>query len=229
MRETGEKGSGGHACPPEGPAATMPPLSAARGGAGGAWAGRALRADGCVSQVALSYMLALAALGLLAYLAAPQRRTALSAVGAARHPRRAAARGGSRRQGAAPPRRQSERDTQRRQSLLYDSVTVGPYGSYDAQTYYFGVNGVQQEGDGTMYQPEIVYDALAPEGERLVLAHARTHTHTALPSRLGCTASLLLHRLHRERERERTRTRPLHALAFHLMECVIEREREIDR
>ena len=68
----------------------------------------------------------------------------------------------------APLRRSITKDVQRRQSLLYDSVTVGPYGSYDAQTYYFGTNGVQQEGDGTMYQPEIVYDALAPEGERLV-------------------------------------------------------------
>ncbi|KAJ1491674.1 hypothetical protein T484DRAFT_1932815 [Baffinella frigidus] len=37
---------------------------------------------------------------------------------------------------------------QRRRQQLYDSVSVGPYGGYDARTYYFPEEGT----DGGMYQ-----------------------------------------------------------------------------
>ena len=58
--------------------------------------------------------------------------------------------------------------SQRRQSLDHDSMTIGPYGTYDAQTYYFNPNGISTVGDNTMYQPEIIVDGMAPEGERLM-------------------------------------------------------------
>jgi len=112
--------------------------------------------------VAAAYLLAIAAVAMLAYLAAPQHRTALAAGRArttrTRSTRLAAAQGhGPVRAGGATSKdrkmellahakrvaqRAAQTDVlQKRQSLLYDSVTVGPYGSYDAQTYYFHPNG----------------------------------------------------------------------------------------
>ena len=122
--------------------------------------------------VAAAYLLAVVAIGMLAYLAAPHR-TAL----ATGQPR-AAQLAPTHSQRIAHGRRTSQQvkkhgttvptekmrllahakavarhaaladSVQKRQILLYDSVTVGPYGTYDAQTYYFHPNGNAPVCDG---------------------------------------------------------------------------------
>ncbi|EKX46537.1 hypothetical protein GUITHDRAFT_152396 [Guillardia theta CCMP2712] len=40
----------------------------------------------------------------------------------------------------------------RLQALDFDTVTVGPYGNYDAQTWYFHPNGMSRDQDAVIYQ-----------------------------------------------------------------------------
>eukprot|EP00286_Rhodomonas_abbreviata_P027361 CAMPEP_0181314502 /NCGR_PEP_ID=MMETSP1101-20121128/14854_1 /TAXON_ID=46948 /ORGANISM="Rhodomonas abbreviata, Strain Caron Lab Isolate" /LENGTH=139 /DNA_ID=CAMNT_0023421603 /DNA_START=6 /DNA_END=425 /DNA_ORIENTATION=+ len=46
----------------------------------------------------------------------------------------------------------------RRQALVYDSMTLGPYGSYDPQTWYFHDEAASSADGGFIYQvPQTTY------------------------------------------------------------------------
>jgi hypothetical protein len=156
--------------------------------------------------VAAAYLLAVVAIGMLAYLAAPHR-TALAAGQLAvpqqpratqlapTHSQRSA-------HGRRTPRQVKKHGTtvptekmrllahgkaarhaaladsvQKRQILLYDSVTVGPYGTYDAQTYYFHPNG---NAPVCIRCESKIGRSFAGCFSLLLSAYTRAHTHIHL-------------------------------------------------
>ena len=160
--------------------------------------------------VALSHLLALVSMSTLCYLAAPLHHTSLSSSSAralgAKVNNELPDGSGTRRQRLSREKRLASDNhaklatVEHRQSLLFDTVTLGPYGSYDAATWHIGdvdhpwgrgpdvaedptmyqtatlshanVPGVAEDADDTMYQTQSIY-AGEMKGKPQSLARSR--------------------------------------------------------